>query len=114
MKPIVSIILTVVVLAMLVCAASPLICWKVSRDYRIVRAYCWSNEFKGELVATETEVWPTTEAWPTIEPTAEPTDELPVPYPVQETPGPTETVGPYPAPMETQAPYPWDGFEPEH
>lgn len=112
MKPVVSIILTVVVLAMLICAASPLICWKVSRDFRIVRAYCWSNEFKGkgEAMATETEI----EVWPTIEPTAEATDELPVPYPGSETPEPTETVGPYPAPTETQAPYPWGGFEPEH
>jgi hypothetical protein len=116
------ILLTFCTLALLLTAASPLVCWKIGWDLRVHRARCWSTEFDGKQVAEPTIA-------PTATPLAYPT-ETPVPEPTATETWewhPTATfVYPYPMPtlltlepypMPTSEPYPgpevWGGIKPD-
>ena len=89
------IIILVVVVAVL-CAARPLICWKIGLDMKWHKAYCWSNEFSVDKSVLEKPTNTPTEWIWTPPPTYTPEEES--------TPTPTDEVVPYPVVTQTQKP----------
>jgi hypothetical protein len=89
-----ALIVFVLILGLVDCAANGLTCYKYNWEMKLVRARCWSNEFVIVEAAPPTEtpeptfVYPTEMPWPTSTPWPTATD---VPYP-----GITVTVEPYP------------------
>lgn len=86
------IIVILIFITMFLCAGTGLNCYKISWDYRIVKAYCWSSEFTGKInQSTETPEPTSTEVY------------LP---PLPTSPNYYPTYSPYPYPYPTYNPYP--------
>ena len=99
-------ILILVIIALLLCAARPLICWSIGWDLQFHRVPCWSSEFDTDPIYLPPE--------PTATPTAYIAPTATIDWPLDTPTSPTRTPWPYyeptQVPLETAMPYPIEPY----